>query len=62
MVESMLYKSRYLKKCIIFLLNVLTETMKPPEKLQSKRRINRDEKPPKRSKCSTTTAPIPPGS
>ncbi|KAL4135614.1 hypothetical protein QTP88_007212 [Uroleucon formosanum] len=61
MVESMLYKSRYLKKCIIFLLNVLTETMKPPEKLQSKRRINRDEKPPKRSKCSTTTAPIPPG-
>lgn len=41
---------------------LLTEIVKPPEKLQSKRRISSHEQPSKRCKFSTTTAPIPSGS
>jgi Ras-related protein Rab-1A len=46
----------------MLLLNVLTEIVKPLEKPQSKRRISSHEQSSKRSKTSTTTAPIPSGS
>jgi len=39
-------------------MNVLTEIVKPPEKLQLKRKISSHEQTSKRSKLSTATAPI----
>ncbi|XP_022168878.1 AT-rich interactive domain-containing protein 4B-like isoform X2 [Myzus persicae] len=38
---------------------VVEKIVKPPEKIQSKRRISSHEQPSKRSKLSTTTAPLP---
>ncbi|KAL4135552.1 hypothetical protein QTP88_007156 [Uroleucon formosanum] len=38
---------------------IVEKIVKPPEKLQSKRRISSHEQPSKRSKLSTTTAPLP---
>jgi len=46
----------------MLLLNVLTEIVKPPEKVQSKRRISSHDQPSKRSKLSTTTTSLPSGS